>query len=256
MTERWKWYWGWLAAALIVLLVIHALYKFAAPCSLLEPEWTAGELLGYSGSIIGAMVAVNALVQTLRSEGQFRRDDRRFEVKPLIVASEQSRLENEGVDKILSHPERNAVFVLIFSSQENLGNELQVDYADIPSGNQCMDIRKSLLSSYQMGSIKCSAMPSGIVLHLKVANVGSGPAINLTFRVEGEKVVARTVEGSVCHSPIKQMLKNGQINVYVWVQDMSVIPKSGLELVAKYDDQDNRAYEQRNTMFRCAEGGK
>lgn len=53
--------------SVIYMLIIHILYKIPSLCNFCIAEWTAGDLLSYGGSIVGAIATIYVLQETIHS---------------------------------------------------------------------------------------------------------------------------------------------------------------------------------------------
>ena len=247
----------WIIVSFAVILLVHILFKIEAPFSWLVPNWSAGEALGYCGAIIGAVVAVNVVVRTLEREKELGLESRRLEIKPLIALTEFKEIPFDQVKNVVQAHRRGTIIVLLKKRDRETGVLFDIEYLDEITGRVEKLIVESLRNEDNDSGLKLELVPDGWLFILKEQNVGSGPAINLSLRIEGDSIETREVEGKPCHSPIRQLPKNESIQVLLWVEDNKLTDKQqGMTLVIKYNDQDNRTYEQRHALFCHAESSE
>lgn len=148
----------WVAAIIFVSIIfmfsVHILYKIPAINNFFISEWTAGDVLAYGGSIIGALATIYVLQETIKSTANMQREERIFSVRPYFMIDAQTYdkniiKEHEIIDiscpvidkkwsgdiEILIKVENvgvgNAIDAKIELSQNDVGN-LAYEYVDLP----------------------------------------------------------------------------------------------------------------------------
>lgn len=71
--------------SVMLMAVLHILYKIPSPCRFLAVEWTAGEALSYAGSIIGAVSTIYVLQETIHSTVKMQQEERVFSLRPYFL---------------------------------------------------------------------------------------------------------------------------------------------------------------------------
>ena len=79
------WLMTMLLISVVLMAIIHILYKIPSPFRLLSAEWTAGEALSYAGSIIGAISTIYVLQETIHSTVKIQKEERVFSLRPYFL---------------------------------------------------------------------------------------------------------------------------------------------------------------------------
>lgn len=140
--------------ATIFMFFIHILYKIHAVNNFFVSEWTAGDVLAYGGSIIGALATIYVLQETIKSTANMQREERIFSVRPYFMIDAQTYDKNiinehEIIDiscpvidkkwsgdieiliKVVNVGVGNAIDAKIELSQNDVGN-LEYEYVNLP----------------------------------------------------------------------------------------------------------------------------
>jgi len=65
--ERWWIYVIFFVTTVILIpLIINIFFKIQSPCYLFSAEWSAGEFLGFYGTVLGAVVTIVAIITTIK----------------------------------------------------------------------------------------------------------------------------------------------------------------------------------------------
>lgn len=80
--------------SVIYMLIIHILYKIPSLCNLCIAEWTAGDLLSYGGSIVGAIATIYVLQETIHSTLKLQKEERIFSLRPYFLVKAEKYDEN------------------------------------------------------------------------------------------------------------------------------------------------------------------
>lgn len=133
-----------------IMLTVHILYKFHPICDFFVAEWSAGDLLMFCGSIIGAMATIYVLQETIRTtinqqnenriylENQ-QREDKAFSFKPyFIIIAQEAKLIDKNREDIFqldsSESWHGATDILITIENVGAGNAVDV-YAVLSQKN-------------------------------------------------------------------------------------------------------------------------
>lgn len=81
---------------LILALAVNLLFQRPAPLPLLEARWSAGDALAYAGSAAASLVAVLAVVYTVRDARDGRREDRVLAARPYFSLTSAARTPTAG----------------------------------------------------------------------------------------------------------------------------------------------------------------
>lgn len=113
-TAKQHWFMTIIIISVVIMLAVHILYKFHPACDFFVAEWSAGDLLMFYGSIIGAMATIYVLQETIRStinqqnedriylENQ-QREDKAFSLKPyFIITAQEAKWIGENREDIFS----------------------------------------------------------------------------------------------------------------------------------------------------------
>lgn len=109
------WFFTVIISSIGVLVIVHVLFKLRTSCSFFTAEWTAGELLSYCGSIIGAIATIYVLQETITATADLQteernylskqqREDNAFSIRPyfLITADQFVPSDNDRYIELLS----------------------------------------------------------------------------------------------------------------------------------------------------------
>lgn len=141
-TAKRHWFMTILTFSAVIILAVHILYKFHSTCDFFVAEWSAGDLLLFCGSIIGAMATIYVLQETIKitinqqSENRIyldnqQREDRAFYLKPyFIITAQEANLIEEIKDDIfqidLSEFWNGDMDILITIENVGAGNAVDV----------------------------------------------------------------------------------------------------------------------------------
>lgn len=240
--------------AAMVLVAVHALFSMPVPFPWLRAKWDAGDVLGYCGSILGAIAAISSVVLTLRWENENRREDLRMAIKPLLALSLPTRpsdtegwleLFQEEQDEVISRFVRADGYLVVEREKKQNGSYL-VRYPSHFSVEQL-----DRIDAYLKGNVRsCSGMTVTTVpvqkcfWRIEIKNLGAGPAINVSVRLERQGAEVEEFRGSPVHSPVMQIPVGGCVSLGVYFEDGHPLAEHS-ELVIRYCDRDMREYQQR-----------
>lgn len=239
----------WLLLALMIALIIHLLFLFPAPFDWLIPTWGAGDVLGYCGSILGAVAAIGSVTMTIKKEGEYRRDDLKRSVKPLLV------LEIAKQPDVLNEKEINNyinVDRVIIIKQESCNTLPVITYPESISAlskEQCDQIMACIKGYFKAANgLECYlAKGEKRFLRIESKSVGRGPAINISVHVEGKNIELPHQGGVLCHVPTVQGAVGASFSLGVFIDGL---PSADVDmnLVIQYSDCDMRRYEQTHQL--------
>lgn len=256
---------GWMFLSIIIAACVHALFYLDAPFPWLVATWSSGEILGYCGSIIGAFATIGAMVKTIHHATRDGETDRESAIKPLAVLTLPAR--PCEIPRALSPEERRAKDVGYASISlpillcEDCHNEgLGVSYPEYINEANNAKILSALEAGWADRSDPFSRpdkQRACAFTRIELRNLGMGPAINLSVRLESEVgAIRQTYIGEhVCHSPVQQLAVGDGLSIGVYTDDVDAMFGSELVLVVKYEDCSQNTYEQRHAFMRPSEDG-
>ena len=248
----------WRTAAMIVVsfLVVPMLTQWAfrtkAPIPFLVAEWTAGEFLGYAGSIIGAVATIAAVTMTITLERDERYDDQRLNVLPLIAITPLERYIHRqatpagGAQASDSHEERSSedAYIVVGESGEiSYTSKLTEDQDRLAHGG-------SFVSEKMDGPLSFSAQNKTFYYPLALSSAGNGPAINVTIRMEKGGIGPKhDGTGEYRHLPTVQLTVGENVRVGILFEDRLAPAAMGqYDLVVSYYDTLGNLYQQRHEL--------
>lgn len=257
---------GWILVSVVDALAIHLLFLFDAPCELLDATWESGDVLGYCGSIIGAFATIGAMVVTIRQTAENAETDRRNAVKPLAVLTlspwpcEKPRALEPGERR-----EKDSVFALV-----DLPIRLSADGHDDRLGVSYLEHINETLGAEMLSALEAGWANENNLFarrdpkrflkfsRIELRNLGAGPAIYLSLRLESEAgTIRQTYIGEhICHSPVQQLAVGDCLSVGIYADNVDAMLKSELVLIVKYSDCNQNNYEQRHKFMRSSEDGE
>ena len=246
---------------LVVPMLTQWAFRTKAPIPFLVAEWTAGEFLGYAGSIIGAVATIAAVTMTITLERDERYDDQRLNVLPLIAITPLERYihrqaapaggaqasdKDAGAQSSDSQAERSsedAYIVVSESGEISYTSKLTEDQDRLAHGG-------SFVSEKMDGPLSFSAQNKTFYYPLALSSAGNGPAINVTVRMEkggmGPKCDAT---GEYCHLPTIQLTVGENVRVGILFEDRLAPAAMGqYDLVVSYYDTLGNLYQQRHEL--------
>ena len=133
-------------------MIVHVLFKLHLNCCFFTAEWTAGELLSYCGSIVGAIATIYVLQETIKATADLQteersylskqqKEDNAFSIRPyfLVTAKQFTSSDNDFYTE-LSNPAMEKrwsgdINVLIRLENVGAGNAVDVFATVYQSGN-------------------------------------------------------------------------------------------------------------------------
>jgi len=168
---------------LLPLLFVHIAFQFNGP-TYLQAVWSAGEVLGYLGAILGAAATIVAIVITVQITAEGRADDHQHQMEerklsmkphfqtthnPVFSKNEATQLAN-GKTVFVSYP-------AISGREDDItpGSTLDVPH-----------LLKSKKSSIKAEEIhdQFSFTKDFYILKYVIENVGAGNAVNVQFCID------------------------------------------------------------------------
>lgn len=137
-TAKRHWFMTIVIISAAIMLVVHILYKFHPISDFFVAEWSAGDLLQFCGSIIGAMSTIYVLQETIRTtmiqqnedriylENQ-QREDKAFSLKPYFVITAQ--------EAKLTDTNRGDVYHLGLSESWGGNTDVLITIENVGAGN-------------------------------------------------------------------------------------------------------------------------
>lgn len=256
----------WLFVSVVVLLSVHVLFSIPSPFPWLRAKWCAGDVLGYCGSILGAIAAISSVVLTLRHENESRRQDLRMAVKPLIALSlpEEPFEMHEWFE--WSMPERRSAIEQYMNVDRCLVLEREKDSSDLMHIRYPRRFSKEQLTRIEgylggrdhshtdnNGMTYYTAPDKKCFWHIELVNIGAGPAVNVSIWLDRQGVEVERFGGSPIHSPTAQIPVGESISLGVYFEDGYPVAEQS-DLVIRYYDRDMREYQQRSAFMQHIAG--
>lgn len=260
--------WRFFIAAIILTItapmIIQLLFKTSAITPFFAAEWTAGEILGYIGSLIGAASTICAVVLTIREERKGRREEQRLGVIPLIAITRLNRRIPQ-IDLFGNQPESVDISGMHEEDDETTYQEHELDREYIvirEDGSfqylgKLSEEQKRLVSSgrwiqEQVGiGLFCEVENKSEYIPVKLYSSGKGPAVNMCVWMERDGYCP-TYEGHIQHLSPKQMAVNESRYVGILFENVYASDVFGCyELVTRYEDVLGHHYIQRHQL--CVE---
>ncbi|MDR3585545.1 MAG: hypothetical protein P4L59_09490 [Desulfosporosinus sp.] len=94
---------------LLPILIVHSLFKITASCNWLVANWTAGDILVYSGELLGATAAISAIILTIIFTQENQKSERQLSIKPHLQTEHQPIFK---LDKAKEQVANRAIFIV------------------------------------------------------------------------------------------------------------------------------------------------
>lgn len=243
------------------MFVVHILYSLDALLPRLKAKWSAGDVLGYCGSIIGVGATIFVLLATIDYEKKV--DDKRSQraVRPVIAITLPEKPLPEWGPSVTAEFEDDFDPIGAEITYERAREEyLRAScYATVSADDEVF-FKTELSHSDHYLALWAEAQVikdedgshfgndfQAWFLKLMLTSVGNGPAINVSARLVKGDVENAALEGSRTHSPVFQLMVGGEWSLGILVPAGSVSAKEYC-LVLSYEDVYGRAYEQSHVM--------
>ena len=257
--SKWKTIRPWIVAALSLPLAIHIVFKISAPTSIITAEWSAGEILDYVGSLLGALATIVALRWTILEERNGRAEEQRLAAIPCMAITS---LERNTVNSLFDFNNgSNRQDSSLPSSDKYVEYELQKEYIVVSKG--VITYQSRLTDEQQNKVVHGNWMPErisenvravvandSIYLPLVLHSVGNGPAINVSVHLE-KNGVAPTSDHNGCPSQLspKQLLVGNNRYVGILIDErMNPLSNGDYALVISYCDVMGHKYLQKHEL--------
>lgn len=175
-----------IGAIILPMIFVHVLFQFSGP-SYLQAVWSAGDVLGYLGAILGAAATIVAIVITVQITAEDRTDDQQRQIKeqklsikphfqtthnPMFNKSDAAHLAN-GKTVFVTYPTTSRR-----EDDISPGSTLDIPYL--------LKVSKSSKSSLKADEImeQISFTRDFYILKYTLENVGAGNAVNIQFRID------------------------------------------------------------------------
>lgn len=172
-----------LVVVLLVLLPIlgtHIAFKISGP-SWLAAEWSAGDILGYLGAIIGAAVtalAIGFTIMQFYKELKLRQSEKKLSIQPYF----SSETKTVSASDVIEKNDKTICYVCYPYDSGDPEERISFQY-EVPSDlESLMDMDRTIISE-SMFKQECCLYP--FILY----NVGSGNAINIRFRIDNQQPI-------------------------------------------------------------------
>lgn len=188
-----------IALFLFPILIVHSLFKIAAPCKWLAANWTAGEVLVYFGAVLGAAATITVIILTIIFTQENQKAERKLSIKPHLQTEYQPIFNR---DKAIEQVANRAVFVLFPHNEfEGIGSTYEPPY--LLKKSEEKDPQREILSTLNFSR-------KYYIIKYTVSNVGAGNALNLSFTIN-DKLVIPPFSLSVSDSKVFVILLNAEL---------------------------------------------
>lgn len=249
------------ALALFVMLAVHILFSFEAPFPWMAAKWSAGDVLGYLGSIIGAGATIFVLLATIDYEKKVDEERSKRAVRPVIAITLPEKTLPEWGPSVTAEFEDDFDPIGVEITYERAREEyLRASCYAIVSADDGASFDTVLSHNDYYLALWAEAQVikdedgnhfgndfQAWFLKLMLTSVGNGPAINVSARLVKSDVENAALEGSRTHSPVFQLMVGGEWGLGILVPAGSISAKEYC-LVLSYEDVYGRAYEQSHVM--------
>ena len=242
---------AWLAiAAFLTLVIVQLLFKIECPIPSLVAVWSAGDLIGFVGSIIGAVATILAVTMTIDHAERNKREEHVMDVLPCI-----------GVEVL---ERRNLGSVLDDCGALGGSDSPSPAYEEVPHGREYAILTGESVSytgqlgeqqqanvehcdaaqSYGNGLFVSQANPSQYI-PLVFQSIGSGPALDVSLALIRAETPGEVPPGGFCTTPVVQMPVGRQRYFGLYIEDRND-PRiaGGYQVVADYYDILGNQYRQ------------
>ena len=262
-----SWLWKTVAIALAVLLGVHILYSLDVSFPWLEAQWSAGNVLGYFGSIIGASATIFVLLATIDYEKRAEEERAKRTVRPVIAISVPERpLPGWGLEWSTSPDTDFNPFREREAYSDSREEYVRADCYAIATDVGEVSYKAALSASDYYLAMWAEAQvdedvdpTAGIIgasfgselkawfVKLVLTSMGNGPAINLTTRLVVQDSEGAASGSKLSCSPAVQLMVGRERSLGILVPVGSNDAKE-YHLVLSYEDADGRRYEQSHAI--------
>jgi hypothetical protein len=174
--KKYKWRIAIVAVISVALVpAINLVFKINAPIAFFGAEWTAGEALGYIGSLLEAAATIYVVKLGIDLGKEAGKEERRLAAKPFLTSNCVSKNEYIG-------PEENLVYITITADSADrfitCGRDVPYGYPYGP--NERVNIMENLALKRDYH-----------IIEYKIENVGAGNAIAVDMKINGETPLRR-----------------------------------------------------------------
>lgn len=206
-------------ALLVLPLVIHILFKIHPKYDVLSSEWTAGEILGYYGTILAAFATVVGVWLSIRYAQKNFRDDTVYRCLPFMVV--ESKAEVPTLYYIINGG--NVTLNKSLSINEKLATERDgIRLTDDPNGIKRINTRT-------------------ILTYLNIVNVGNGVATTFSVGVDKKGAIDKSFNYTLAQS----LKVNDSFNTAIFCDNPDARNVGEYEICISYYDLIGNRYEQR-----------
>lgn len=164
---------------LMPVIIVHLLFSFTINFTFLNPKWTAGEVLGYFGNILGAMATIIAIIITMKFTIENQKNERKLSIKPNLQTNFK-RISYNDIKNKIEQAEKNILFIK-YPSNKNERIESSYNYSSFFDNSVKKSLEGKIIGNLQNSRDYC------IILY-SISNVGAGNAIKLKFKINNLSV--------------------------------------------------------------------
>ena len=162
---------GIICLIFLPIIIIHILFSYYPDNEWLVAKWSAGELLGYFGAIIGSLTTIAALVTTILYNSHENREKNRLSVLPYLQSEYKPLYKYEEIFK-----------------EQSLGYMYIIFDEKIASSNEPLWEFKNMTPE-EFYKNKLLYLQSNYIIEYKLENVGANSAANIRWTLNGEPIL-------------------------------------------------------------------
>lgn len=223
------------------LVAIHLLFIIHLPWTWLQAQWSAGEVLEYCGSIVGAVATIIAIILTILMtydlhNKEIKSQERKYKlsIKPHLQTSHNNINRNDAIK--LCDGKTIYVTYPLEDGNETPGSSFSLPF---------LVEKNTSASSVQNVMDELIFMKEHYIIRYSISNVGAGNAINIQFSINEKSVV-----------PGFSLVVNDQI-VFVFVFAASLLRQNSREINFNFEYNDVASigkYEQHEKIALYVDG--
>ena len=229
------------ALFLLPILVVHVLFKIPAPCKWLVANWTAGDILVYSGEVLGAAATILAIILTITFTLENQEDERK------------QSMANQKNERKLSikpqlHTENEPIFEIAKAIEQVANRAIYIEMFSPESETFCTSFKPPYILTKYSKEKDPDFWQKYYIIQYTISNVGAGNALKLTFTIND-------INPGI--PPFAVMVNNTR--VFVIILRAESLKEESRSFQFRYEYQDIASiarYEQQETivLFKEADG--
>ena len=220
-------YWvcvGLVVAAALSLVVVHFIFCVDCPIPLLVAKWSAGELIGFIGSVLGAIATIIAVTMTVDHAEKSQNKEYELQVLPCVAVE---ILERRNMGSALDDYGTSNYPVTERRPYEEVphGKEYAVLSGDKASySNQLSSSQQTNIETFDSAQDFGSGVTASVVnpvqyIPLVFKSIGNGPALDVSLALVRATSLEEVPNGGFVTVPVTQMPVGSQRYLGVYVEN-------------------------------------